>query len=137
MSHSLKIERRSTAANVRALAAPGPRSVLVLTGGRLAVIAADDVFGLAADAGCRLLASAQLSLYRTRSTTAIVTAAVRMAAAGRLGRFTGGYRSGPLSLVESQVDDTDFPDRSDDDLQAALAGRLLAIATTTSHAAWD
>jgi hypothetical protein len=83
------------------------------------------------------LAGAQLGLYRTRSTTAIVLTAIRMAAAGQLGRFAGGeYRSGPLTLVESQVDDTDFPDRPDDDLQAALADRLLAIATTTSQAAW-
>lgn len=83
------------------------------------------------------LAGAQLGLYRTRSTTAIALTAVRMAATGRLGRFDGGgYRSGPLSLVESQVDDTDFPDRPDDGLQAALAELLLAIATTTSQAAW-
>jgi len=82
------------------------------------------------------LAGAQLGLYRTRSTAAIVLTAVRMAAAGQLGRFAGGgYRSGPLSLVESQVDDTDFPDRPADDLQAALAARLLAIATTTAQAA--
>jgi len=48
---------RVTAAHVRALAASGPRSVLVLTGERLEVIAPDDVWALAESAGCRLLAT--------------------------------------------------------------------------------
>ncbi|MEU7802557.1 hypothetical protein AB0B10_25185 [Micromonospora arborensis] len=83
------------------------------------------------------LAGAKLRLFRSRSVTSIVLTAIRMAAAGRLGRSSGGsFRSGPLSLVESEVDDTDFPDRPDDDLQAALAERLLALATATSQSAW-
>ena len=40
---------------MRALAAPGPRSVLVLTGGRLAVVDPDTAFALAVDQGAGVL----------------------------------------------------------------------------------
>jgi hypothetical protein len=58
-----------------------------------------------------------------------------MAATGRFSRVDGGVRTGPLRMVESVVDATDFPDRLDDPLQAALAERLLAIAATASQTA--
>ena len=80
------------------------------------------------------LAAAKLRFYRLRSTKALALTAIRMAAAGRLGRGSG--RSGPLWQVESEMNDIDFPERPGDDLQAALADRLIAIATETSQAAW-
>lgn len=69
------------------------------------------------------LAGATLWLHRGYSMKALALTAIRMAAAGKLGRFdgSGDLRSGPLWIVESQVEDAKFPERPDDDLQPTPA----------------
>lgn len=83
------------------------------------------------------LAGTQVLLSRSQSRTAIALTTIRLAAAGRLGRFDGdSHRSGPLDLVEWEMDRADFPERPSDELEQRLAQRLLAIATTASRTAW-
>ncbi|MEV4212547.1 hypothetical protein [Micromonospora sp. NPDC049662] len=80
------------------------------------------------------LSGATLRLYRGHSMKAIALTAIRMAAAGKLGRHDGaGARSGPLWMVESELTGTDFPERPADDLQAKLAELLLTHATVDGY----
>jgi hypothetical protein len=77
------------------------------------------------------LAGAKLRMHRSHSMKALALTAIRMAGAGKLGRLDGGrLLSEPLWMVESEIDDVDFPERPDDDLQATLAKLLLAEAKT-------
>lgn len=80
------------------------------------------------------LAGADLRLWRRHSLKAIAVTSIRMAAAGKLGRYDGGRH--PVDLAEWEAREVDFPDRGADPLQDTLASLLVAAAKTTSEKAW-
>jgi hypothetical protein len=77
------------------------------------------------------LAGAQIQTSRSASTRAVAAGAVRLAASGE---FAIGRRWGlPLTQIERYLEDVNHPDRTVDEREEHIVGRLLAAATPTGQ----